>query len=147
MWICLNNGFFSIVAQRDATPDAALIVRARRKGDIEHIFGVAATATPHRDYAYRALISREDIGRVLVDSVLGIGYSNFKNSVRDDKLHNAYAAVWGVLLRLQAARPWSGVARGRKSRAPLFDEPDAEFPFDDDPVPPAPKARAKRRAS
>lgn len=143
MWVCLNNAFFSIVAQRDK-PDGDLIVRARRKGDIEHVFGVAATATPHRDYAYRAVLPRDEIGRVLVATLLDVRYHNFKDSVRDSKLHSAYAAVWGVMLRLQAHRPWSGPAP-RKGQRSLIDEPAAEFPFDDDPVPPAPKARAKRR--
>jgi hypothetical protein len=144
MWVCLNNAFFSIVARRDH-PEGDLLVRARRKGDIERVFGVPATPTPHRDYAYRALLSRADVGRVLVDVIAGITYDNFKSSVRDQKLHDAYASVWGVMLRLQAHRPWSGPAP-RKGQRSLIDEPSAEFPFDeDDPLPAvAPRRRGRK---
>jgi len=48
MWICLSDGFFSMVADRnDLTP---LLVRARRKEHLVNIFGKDARKTPGADY-------------------------------------------------------------------------------------------------
>jgi hypothetical protein len=45
---------------------------------------------------------------VVAQRVMGIGYGNFKDSVHDHKLHDAYARVWGVMADLQPIRPYSG---------------------------------------
>jgi len=34
-----------------------------------------------------------------------IGYSNFKNSVDDTRLHNAYLRVWSTMFELQPPAP------------------------------------------
>ena len=59
MWICQNNSFLSIVNSDRDLP--VLMVRARRKGDLEAAFGqdVEVTTLPGRDYSFRAFISRE----------------------------------------------------------------------------------------
>lgn len=109
MWLCLNNAFFSIV---DTTNDGNLLVRARRKGDIQRIFGkVEVTKTAGRDYLWRAYIDRETVAAVVSKQVLGINYGNFKNSVRDDDLHRAYSAFWGIHGRMQEIPPYSTVTR------------------------------------
>jgi hypothetical protein len=119
MWICLNNAFFSIVTPR-AQPDAPrLVVRARRKGDIERVFvGHKGVASPGRDYAFRAEIPRAEVGRVIAACVAGIDYSNFKDSVRDAHLHSAYSRVWGVMGGLQVGGPF-GSARPSPRQRPL----------------------------
>jgi hypothetical protein len=100
MWICLNDAFFSIVAS-DRDP-ALLNVRARRAGDIEAYFpGNDVVRLAGTDYAFRAFISRQIVADKISDQVASIAYSNFKSSVRDDALHNAYLDIWSVMSKLQ----------------------------------------------
>lgn len=115
MWICLNSAFLSIV--EPASGSDTLLVRARRPGDIEAVFGkgYSVEKRPERDYLFRALIPREVVGAVVAAAVTSIDYGNFKNSVRNSRLHDAYAAVWGIMARLQPTRPYSG--KSSKQRA------------------------------
>lgn len=115
MWICLNNAFFSIVASPDKADDR-LVVRARRKGDIERVFGVTGEFSPGRDYAYRVRLERATVADVLMTLALNISYGNFKSSVKDDRLHDAYARVWGVMGSLQVGGPYSRGPAGKKPR-------------------------------
>jgi hypothetical protein len=111
MWICLNNAFLSIVNHPDDT--GMLLVRARRKGDIEVVFGDQwpVTTLPKRDYRFRASIPRAVVGRAIAGHLEGIDYGNFKNSVRDAALHDAYATVWGVMAQLQEVPPYGSRPR------------------------------------
>jgi hypothetical protein len=103
MWICLNDAFLSIVA-KDCPPDH-LLVRARRKGDIERVFpGVVARESRHTDYRWRAAVPRERVAQAIAERLLSIDYDNFKDSVADRALHDAYARVWGVMYGLQSER-------------------------------------------
>lgn len=115
MWICLNDAFLSIVdekaaATRRTNPDQALddvlLVRARIKGDIERVFGPDARVqrTPDRDYLYRAHIPREQVAHAMMAEVFQLDYGNFKDSVREDDRHSAYAAIWGIMYRLQNSK-------------------------------------------
>lgn len=111
MWICLNNAFLSIVEQQQ--PDENLLVRARRKGDIERVFpGAKVERTVGRDYLYRTLVGREQVALAIADQVRGINYPNFKNSVSDHKLHNAYSGFWSIMARVQEVPPYSN-GRGK----------------------------------
>lgn len=112
MWICLNKAFLSIVQPPNDTKN--LLVRARRKGDIEAAFPDAEVKrTPGRDYLYRALIKREEVARVIGEYVMNITASNFKDSVEDQKLHDAYMGVWHIMARLQEVPPYSTGRRGQ----------------------------------
>ena len=116
MWISFNDSFLSIVEpdrnSRGKSPQ--LLVRARRPGDIEAVFpGVTVEKRPERDYLFRALIDREVVAAMVADRVMSVDYGNFKDSVRNGKLHDAYAAVWGIMARLQPTRPYSGAAAAR----------------------------------
>ena len=96
MWFCLNNGFLSVVADKDNAN--RLMVRARRKADLSNIFGPDAEVieTPEADYGWRVFIDRERF-KVLVNALIDrIDYTNFKNSVRDDDLHDLYTEFWGL---------------------------------------------------
>lgn len=100
MWLCLNDAFLSIVNKDSARGE--LLVRARRKGDIERIFpGAKVTKTPKADYLFRASIPTEKIIAALEGEVRRIVYSNFKDSVKDDELHRAYNRVWNAMMPLQ----------------------------------------------
>lgn len=115
MWICLNRSFLSIVTPTGEPHSPVLLVRARRKGDIESVFpGAKVSRTPKRDYLFRALIPREEIARAIADEVAHLDYSNFKGSVKNDELHDAFAKVWRVMANLQPTAPYSGVSSGRQ---------------------------------
>lgn len=111
MWLCLNNAFLSIVnSDRD---DTVLMVRARRKGDIEAVFGISTEVTtlPGRDYQFRAFIKREIVGEVIAAELTGIDYTNFKGSTKDRHLHDAYMSVWHVMADLQEVPPYGHAPR------------------------------------
>ncbi len=106
MWVCLNDAFFSIV---ESDKDGSLLsVRARRKGDLERYFPGQPVHERHgADYAFRAFVPRGGVARILSETALGIPYKNFKNSVRDHRLHDAYTQVWSVMGELDArGRPY-----------------------------------------
>jgi hypothetical protein len=111
MWICQNNAFLSVVT--DPTSAQHLLVRGRRQGDIEAVFGTdyAVVTLPKRDYRFRAAIPRAVVAEALAKSVMNIDYGNFKNSVRDAALHDAYATVWGVMAQLQEVPPYGSKPR------------------------------------
>ena len=100
MWICFSDAFLSIV-DKAKTP-GCLVVRARRKGDIERVFPDAEiVAGAGTDYRYRAEIPRGIVARAVASRIEAIDYPNFKNSVKEKRLHGAYEKVWGVMMGLQ----------------------------------------------
>ncbi len=112
MWICLNNAFLSIV---EPIPPTVAGVRARRKGDIEAVFASAKVERkPERDYLFRALIPRAEVAAAIAEQVRGIGYNNFKNSVKNKRLHDAYARFWSIMAELQPTPPYSGARAARQ---------------------------------
>ncbi len=110
MWLMLNDCFLSIVSKDCA--DDELLVRARRPGDIERVFPDAVVVESARnDYRYRAVVKREDVAAAITNEVMNLTYDNFKDSVDDDRLHNAYASVWSVMASLQPGGPYGRNAR------------------------------------
>ena len=100
MWLMLSDSFLSIVSKDCASDE--LLVRARRRGDIEKVFPEAVvTRTIKADYLYRAVLKRVRIAEALACEVDNMGYSNFKSSVLNKKLHNAYLRVWTAMASLQ----------------------------------------------
>ncbi len=96
----LNDAMFSIVEDRDDSD--LLLVRARRKGDIEMVFSVTnVVESDDSDYRFRIWLSRHDVKKVMANEIDRIDYDNFKNSVEDEELHDAYTKVWGVFYRIQ----------------------------------------------
>ena len=107
MWIFLNDAFLSVV---DKAPDLSnLVVRARVEGHIEAVFPDAKVIRDASgDYLFRAFIPRDLVAEAMVEAVMGIGYNNFKNSIRDKRYHDACSRVWGVMSGLQPVPPYSG---------------------------------------
>lgn len=102
MWIFLNNAFLSIV-RKDCGPDE-LLVRARRRVDIVRVFPKAKViATPRGDYRFRAIVPGPAITVALARAVRAIDYPNFKDSVRDRRLHQVCLRVWQASLGLEAS--------------------------------------------
>lgn len=105
MWICLNDCFLSIV-HKDCGRDE-LLVRARRRGDIEKVFPEAVvTELDTADYLFRAPIKRHAIITALASEIARITYGNFKNSVEAGPLHDAYMRVWTAMASVQETPPY-----------------------------------------
>lgn len=112
MWVCLSDAFLSIVCKECGADE--LLVRARRKGDIEKVFPSASVKrSPGTDYLFRAVVKRSEVAAAMVREVDAIQYNNFKGSVRNNNLHDAYSAFWGIHARLQPTPPYSA---GRSRR-------------------------------
>lgn len=93
MWVCLNDGFFSIV--RDTSRPDGLLVRCRDGRHLERAFpGRVIEFTPKADYGWRTHLPRSSVANFLQERVLGIDYPNFKASVSDQRLHDLYADFW-----------------------------------------------------
>jgi hypothetical protein len=102
----MNDAFLSIV-DKECGPDE-LLVRARRPGDIERVFPRAKVISRiGTDYQFRAVVPRTEVGEAMMVAVMTVDYDNFKNSVRDRKLHDAYASFWHQHARLQPSPPYS----------------------------------------
>jgi hypothetical protein len=100
MWLFTSKSFISIV-QKPGDTDL-LTVRARIKGDIENMFPDAKVeANKGTDYKYRAKVPREVVAKVVADQVMGLGYSNFKSTVKQNKRHEAYMDVWSAMHEAQ----------------------------------------------
>ncbi|WP_176058111.1 hypothetical protein [Paraburkholderia sp. BCC1876] len=106
-WLCFNDSFLSVVAS-DKDPKV-LNVRARRVGDIEAVFGKTypVVTLPARDYAFRAFIPRDVVANVVAAKLAATDYTNFKDSVADHHLHEAYARTWSTMAALQECPPYS----------------------------------------
>jgi hypothetical protein len=104
-WFCFNKGFLSVVADKD-NPDR-LMVRARRKSDLTNIFGPNADVveTPEADYRWRTFVDRKSF-KALVNTLIDvIDYTNFKNSVKEDDLHDLYTEFWNLHRRYGTQDP------------------------------------------
>ena len=98
MWIFTSKSFISVV-QKPGDTDM-LTVRARVKGDIEALFPDAkAEVNKGTDYKYRAKVPREVVAKAVLDQVMALNYSNFKNTVKEKKRHSAYMDVWSAMYR------------------------------------------------
>ncbi len=118
MWIMLSDSFLSIV-HKDCKPDE-LLVRARRKGDVERVFPHAKVIrTPGNDYLFRAVLKRDEVVAAIANRLNTLGYGNYKSSVKNRPFHNALSRVWSIMAGLQTSAPYSGVRRGRRD---LFEE-------------------------
>tara|TARA_R110002110_G_scaffold61193_1_gene171953 strand:+ start:372 stop:743 length:372 start_codon:yes stop_codon:yes gene_type:complete len=96
MWIGHSNGWLSIVAHRERPDD--LLVRARRGKHISTFWPeVEVVHNPDADYPYRSVISRDRVAEVVMQYIEGIDYDNFKKSVTESKLAEAFSRMWALL--------------------------------------------------
>lgn len=124
MWLILSDCFFSIV-DKDCARDEVL-VRARRSGDIEKLWpGAKVDRDAGTDYLFRAKVKRDDVKTALAKEVDRVSYANFKDSVSDDRLHDAYLRAWGALLAVQPG----GLPLFRPREAPGLAFGDHELPY------------------
>ena len=124
MWI-MGTDFFLSVVRKDCSP-GQLLVRARREGDIEKVFGkVEVQKDTTADYLFRARIDEERVAEAMRNELRRIDYGNYKSSVRDKRLHDALLDVWTSMSKLQDPPPYS-------SQRPIFPRDI----FEDDPPKP-----------
>jgi hypothetical protein len=101
MWLCLNNALLSAVADRD--DPSRLMVRARRREHLEEVFGSDAEIIENAgsDYKYRVFIPRRVLADIAHETLMGLNYTNFKISVKDEDLHDLYLDFWDLHYRFQ----------------------------------------------
>lgn len=99
MWVCFNDGFVSIVEDRERPGN--LLVRARRRVHLTRFAPRKITRSADRDYMWRASLPADWVAKVIAENVAAIDYGNFKSSVRDRELHDMYALWWGDHVKLQ----------------------------------------------
>ncbi len=98
MWVFVPGGFASIVAHRDRP--GQLLVRARRREDLERFYAGALMPTVHElaeaDYRFRVVDERRSVANLAARHVQSIDYDNFK-------AHPANQPREGMLLRVWIA--------------------------------------------
>jgi len=100
MWIMTNKGMLSLVEHRDHP--GILIVRSRDRQALEaHFPDYEPIETRQADYRWRVMLPKAQVAMAVANLVTGIDYPNFKSSVQDQALHDAYLGCWGVMHRYQ----------------------------------------------
>ena len=96
MWLCCNDGFLSVVA--DKNDPTRLLVRARRKQDLLNVCGkdVEVLEGAGSDYRWRRFVDRKTFAQLVAARVEKIDYTNFKDSVKLDDLHDLYMRFWNL---------------------------------------------------
>jgi hypothetical protein len=115
MWVCLNDAFLSIVADRNNPKQ--VLVRSRKKEHLESFLKLPHWAkkkpeiieTLDADYAYRAFITRTLLAGLLADQVNKIDYPKFKPSVKEKPLHDLYMDFWKLHYKYQTTLYGPGV--------------------------------------
>ena len=100
MWLCTNRGFYSVVKidprygeQGDNTKDEIYAVRARSEKHL-HCFNKKVFVYPYSDYEFRVYLTESELQSWVLKEVNRIDYTNFKNSVKDDRLHDFFVGIW-----------------------------------------------------
>lgn len=137
MWIALNNGFVSITQPRPQQVPSKLKlidplqVRARKLEHLTALFpGAEVFENVGTDYQFRVFIERSRVATRIAQVIGGLNYNNFKNSVRDDELHDAYSSIWGTMMRYASGGFRRAVSRYQPSF--LDDIPGFDDEFDDE---------------
>ena len=104
MWVITRDGFISVVRHRDI--EGAMLVRARRREDLERPFGHLGLVEEDgaADYRFRMVVPVEDLESFLVSSVEEIDYDTHAKEAMaggDTQRYRAYLTVWSALYRLQ----------------------------------------------
>ena len=97
----MSDCFLSIVHKH--CNENELLVRARRKGDIQKVFpNATVNEYPEHDYLYAAIVPRHFVAKAIAREVVEINYPAFKSTVTDPDLHDAYMQVWSTMAGLQS---------------------------------------------
>jgi hypothetical protein len=113
VWLFTRNSFLSLIADHD-DPNM-LVVRARMRGDIHHLWPqvVVEVSPPWRDYKYRARIPRTEVADALSREITQLSYGNSRR--RLGWLTSAgrnFTVGFGASWRMQATNWMGGGPRG-----------------------------------
>jgi hypothetical protein len=102
MWIFMNDAMISIVEHRDDSDK--VFVRARKRGDLQNVFGQDAEVieTADADYRFRIIVPKKTIAEIIFNRIINVDYDNFKNSVNEYDRSRAYHDVWEIMYGYQA---------------------------------------------
>lgn len=136
MWLSTNRGFYSVVAfdpkkagagkkakkRKIKASNTHVLVRCRVKEHMEILTKFAGSTLEvdtKADYHFRTIISKGTWERFMAAETERIDYTNFKNSVKDNDLHDAYMSVWSTMIRLQRPKGgWKSYLPANKSGSP-----------------------------
>lgn len=109
MWLFCQEGFFSVVADRNH--EDTVLVRARSEQDLRNLQkrierDCEIWEDPLADYRWRMRIAQNDFSVLLGEIALGIDYDNFKNNIAESNPRRAatYGGVWERLLEIEGER-------------------------------------------
>ena len=118
MWLILSDGFLSAVV--DKQDPEVIQVRARRKEHLNKYFPTKEVVTHDgRDYQFRVIVNRAELAGMLLQYVEDMQYSNFKDSVKDRKFHDACYDVWHTMAALQPQPPYSNYSKPQQRRGQI----------------------------
>lgn len=114
MWILLDDGYISIVA--DAANPERVQIRARHPDHLQALFPgceewcwgpVDYGYTPNdNDYKYTAVISKEQLKRLLCERVDTLQIGSFRHRIRDALYHDAVQSARKYLHAMQPGSPY-----------------------------------------
>lgn len=124
MWLILSDGFMSAVV--DKTDPELVQVRARRKEHLAKYFPNHEIVTyDNRDYQFRVVVKKADLAAVLIQYIGEMSYTNFKDSVKDRRFHDACYDVWHTMAAIQPRPPYSNYSGAAYAQRAWFSEPGA----------------------
>lgn len=96
MWVVLNKGFLSIVKK-----EGSYVVRAREEDHLRSYFpNCVIEHSTFTDYPFRIRLDEQQLQDFFESLPKEITYPNFKNSVKDSKLHDFCVKVWSIGYRV-----------------------------------------------
>lgn len=112
MWICITDGFMSATKRKPETvaegDEWDMQVRARKAehlSTLQQLILETCDDAPSvilkstdTDYQYRMFCTQQQLAVGVAALVLQVDYTNFKNTVTDDKLHGVFSRIWSVVL-------------------------------------------------
>lgn len=133
MWLCTQEGFFSITRRRGPGPKR-FFLRARKREDLVNaqrlcraIAKLPIQEWPKADYRWRLIVKERQMLALMLQLGRGIDYPNFKNRIheRPDQAEKyaAYSSLWGSMLSIQERFRFAPPSAPR-SRAELEHEAD-----------------------
>lgn len=103
MWIFLRDSFLSVVQHGDEPK--LMQIRARIRGDIEHVFPEADVAEDEfSDYRFCAVLSRERVAHAIALRIGQVHYTSLNEEVCDTDRARAYDQCYAAMLEEQVNR-------------------------------------------
>jgi hypothetical protein len=115
MYVLFEHGFVDIVEDRESPHGDVLMVRARRREDLERFMQLATPtynnvdyppeiqAWDIADYRFRVFLYRKEVEELIVAAITKIDYTSFKTRMLevDPELHEAMLDWWLAFVKLQ----------------------------------------------